>query len=146
MKKILLADDSQSIREYCREVLEEDGYCVVLAGDGLEAVRMFSEEAPDLVILDLRMPRLNGLETLQQIKSLRPEVPAIIFTANDDACVQDQRGQLAMACIEKTEDLTELQRAVVRGLRGHVVGDRSALRGMGLPSLPTPAERCACVA
>ena len=137
MKKILVADDNRGIREYCREVFEEDGYHVVLACDGVEAVRAFRQETPDLVILDLRMPRLNGLEALEQIKAICPAVPTIIFTANDEDCVQDQRGLLATACIEKTEDLTELQRAVRRGLRAESPEGETILR-TGLPTRPCP--------
>ena len=101
MKTILLTDDSKNIREYCRVALEEDGYRVVLAADGLEALRVFREETPDLVILDICMPRLNGLETLERLKAIAPEVPVILFTAHDEDCLRDHRGDLATACVEK---------------------------------------------
>ncbi|MCY2986694.1 MAG: response regulator [Planctomycetota bacterium] len=137
MTKILLADDSRNIREYCRQVLEDDGYCVVEARDGLEAVRVFRAETPDLAILDLRMPWLNGLDVLECIKAIRPEFPVVIFTANDEDCIGDGRSALATACIEKSEDLTELKRAVVRGLHSASGGcDGSALRlGLGRATL-----------
>ena len=138
MKTILVADDNRGIREYCRAVFEEEGYRVVLACDGAEAVLAFREEAPDVVILDVRMPRLSGLEALEQIKAICPQVPAIIFTANDEDCLQDQRERLATACIEKSEDLTALQRAVVRGLRAESPRSDAPTRHTSLPAHPCP--------
>jgi CheY-like chemotaxis protein len=116
MKTVLFADDRRSIREYCRVALENEGYHVLLASDGLDAVRVFREEAPDLAILDISMPRASGLEALEQIRTFAPQVPVILFTANDEECLRDRRASLATACIGKTEDLTELKRAIAGAL------------------------------
>ena len=113
MKTILVADDCKNIREYCRATLEDDGYRVALACDGLDAIRVFLEEAPDLAILDISMPRASGLEALERINSLAPQVPVILFTAHDeDDCLRDQRASLATACVRKGEDLSELKRLI----------------------------------
>ena len=66
MKTILFADDHKNIREYCRAAFADEGYRVVLARDGVEALEMFVTETPDLAILDISMPRRNGLETLRK--------------------------------------------------------------------------------
>ena len=72
MKTILFADDQKNIREYCRATFAEEGYRVVLARDGIEALEMFITETPDLAVLDISMPRATGLETLEQIKGISP--------------------------------------------------------------------------
>jgi CheY-like chemotaxis protein len=114
MKTILFADDNRHVRQYCQGALEEEGYRVVLASDGAEAVRLFREALPDLVILDICMPSLNGLETIDRLRSMDSEVPVIFFTSFDEDCLKDRRGRYAVACIEKNEDLTELKAAVFR--------------------------------
>ena len=133
MKTILFADDSRNIREYCRVALEEDGYRVVLACDGLEATRLFCEETPEIVILDICMPRMNGLEALERLKGIAPQIPVILFTAYDDDCVQDHRGILADACVEKSDDLTELKRTVGNVLGTAMSDGRSRSWRCGLP-------------
>ncbi len=118
MTTILLADDKKNIRDYCKQELEEEGYRVILARDGREAIERVQMELPDLIILDLRMPRVGGLEAVGPIRAISPEVPIILFTANDEDCMADGRSRLAVACVEKSENLTELKRAIARTL-GH---------------------------
>ena len=130
---ILFADDNRNIREYCRATLEEDGYRVLLACDGVEAIRVFSEHAPDLAILDICMPRSNGLEALDRIHSLAPQVPVILFTSYDSDCVQDPRAAFASACIGKGDDLTELKRVVAQTLRASSSEGRLPPLRLGLP-------------
>ncbi len=114
MKTILLADDSKNIREYCRQELEEEGYCVITAKDGLEAIQAAQTLRPDAAILDIRMPRAGGLDAVQEIRRFDPGLPIILFTSHDDECLRDSRSQLATACVEKSENLAELKRAVLR--------------------------------
>ncbi len=98
MKTILLADDEKNIREFCKQELEDEGYRLILARDGREAIKLVRKEQPDLVILDLCMPRLGGLDAIEPIWAIAPEVPIILFTANDEYCVsgrpQPARGGL----------------------------------------------------
>ena len=117
MKTILFADDKKNIREYCRASLEDEGYRVVLARDGIEAVQAYRSEAPDLAILDIAMPRAGGLDAMERIKRFSPDFPVILFTANDDDCLRDQRAALAVACIEKGRDLGDLKRIVASTLQ-----------------------------
>ncbi|HEX4047209.1 MAG TPA: response regulator [Elusimicrobiota bacterium] len=86
-RKILVADDETSIREILSIQLARMGYEVVLAGDGVEAVAAYESSKPDLVLLDVMMPRLNGLNACQQIRTLEKKsgrrVPILFLTARD---------------------------------------------------------------
>jgi len=80
MTTIVLADDKKNIREFCKQELEDEGYRVILARDGREAIKLVRKERPDLVVLDLCMPRLGGLDAIGPIWAIAPEVPIILFT------------------------------------------------------------------
>ncbi len=141
MKTILFADDSKNIREYCRAAFEEEGYRVVLARDGIEALQVFCSEAPDLAVLDISMPRAGGLDALEQIKRLAPKIPAILYTAHDEDCLRDPRAALATACVEKSsEDLSNLKRTVVHVLQSSHDETQGATLRLGLPPWPAKAE------
>ena len=68
MKKILIADDKATSRELVRTVLEKGGYAVLEASDGIEALRSAREWKPDLIILDLHMPGLDGFAVVEEIR------------------------------------------------------------------------------
>ncbi len=68
MKTVLIADDKATSRELVRTVLEKSGYTVVEAGDGIEALRNARESKPDLIILDLHMPGLDGFGVVREIR------------------------------------------------------------------------------
>ena len=82
-KKILVIEDEESIRNIIRAFLEDAGYTVFVAGDGLEGVNKFHEKNPDLVLLDLMLPKMNGLEVCQQIREFS-DVPIIMLTAKGE--------------------------------------------------------------
>jgi DNA-binding response OmpR family regulator len=81
--RILLVDDEQSIQELLSYPLRKDGYDVIQATDGEQALARFSEQAPDLVVLDLTMPRLDGIEVCKQLRT-RSSVPIIMLTARSE--------------------------------------------------------------
>ena len=68
MGKILVADDDQNIAELLRLYLEKEGYTVVLAADGEQAIERFSAENPDIVLLDIMMPKLDGWQVCRDIR------------------------------------------------------------------------------
>jgi DNA-binding response OmpR family regulator len=82
-KKILIADDEPNILRSLRLVLEEAGYLVLSAIDGEEALHKTRKEKPDLLILDIRMPKMNGYEVYKKLQTdpLQRDVPVMIFTA-----------------------------------------------------------------
>jgi signal transduction histidine kinase len=83
---VIVADDHQGIRHLIRSVLEKDGLIVIEAKNGKEALELFIKEKPDLVLLDIFMPVMDGLDTCTQIKKLPGGslVPVLIFTAHGD--------------------------------------------------------------
>ncbi len=85
-KKILIADDSQQIRKSLREILEKNQYDVLgEAGNGLEAINLYKSLSPepDIVLLDIIMPQLGGIETLRILKSLNSDIRVVMVSALD---------------------------------------------------------------
>jgi two-component system, OmpR family, response regulator len=80
---ILLVDDEESVQKLLTYPLERDGYRVVQAHDGEEALRRFEEESVDLVVLDVMLPKLDGLEVCKRLRAAS-SVPVIMLTARDD--------------------------------------------------------------
>lgn len=83
-KKILIADDQAHSRELLRIVLQSEGYDVVEASDGAEAVIKARQQPPDLILLDLQMPVLNGFEVVRILRSNLPfvRIPVVALTAS----------------------------------------------------------------
>ncbi len=84
MSKILVVDDEESIRNMMRMTLELDGHEVVLAEDGPTGLEMFKKESPDVVLLDVRLPGMDGREVLTRIKALDADSEVIIITGHGD--------------------------------------------------------------
>jgi CheY-like chemotaxis protein len=80
MTKILVIDDEQGIRNLLDTLLRRKGYDVVLAESGRQGLELFRRERPDVIVLDLKMPEMDGLTVLRQIKNLDPGKPVIILT------------------------------------------------------------------
>ncbi len=80
MAKILVIDDEPGIRSLLDTLLSRKGYDVVLAENGRKGLELFRREHPDVIVLDLKMPGMDGFTVLQQIHSLDPRTPVIILT------------------------------------------------------------------
>jgi two-component system chemotaxis response regulator CheY len=80
--KVLLVDDSGLARRSARRVLEEAGYAVVEAEDGLSALERFAVEKPDVVMLDLVMKGMYGLDVLEKLREMDPAVKVIVVSAD----------------------------------------------------------------
>jgi CheY-like chemotaxis protein len=76
----MVVDDNALIRESVRTRFEAHGFAVCDAVDGAEAIKQAKKQAPDLIILDLSMPVMNGLEAARALKVLMPQVPLLMFT------------------------------------------------------------------
>ena len=88
MAEILIADDERVLREGLKAMLLGEGHAVRTARDGEDALRKISERAPDLVLLDVRMPKMNGFKTCEEIRKADRAVPVIFLTAKDSEADQ----------------------------------------------------------
>lgn len=84
VKKILVVDDEQSIVTLLQYNLEQAGFSVVTASDGEEGLRLASLETPDLLVLDLMLPKLDGIEVCKRLRQQKVMVPILMLTAKDD--------------------------------------------------------------
>ena len=116
MKKILVADDEMSIRLLYSEELKEEGYDVVTASNGKEALEIVSREPLDLVILDIKMPEMSGIEVLRQIKEKFPNLPVLLSSAYSEY-KQDFGTWASEEYLVKSSDLEDLKAAVRRHLK-----------------------------
>lgn len=98
MPKILLVEDNDMNRDMLSRRLERRGYEVIIAIDGAAGVRIATEQMPDLIIMDLRLPVLDGWEATRQIKAheVTCDTPVVALTA--DAFVEDREKALAAGC------------------------------------------------
>jgi DNA-binding response OmpR family regulator len=89
-RKILVVDDESDIRELLKNFLATEGYDVILAGDGEAALRLAVEENPDVIILDIRMPGIDGIETCRRLRATKSTslIPVIVATALRDALME----------------------------------------------------------
>lgn len=94
MARILVVDDEESIRNLMRMTLELDGHKVSTAADGLTALEIFEAENPEVVLLDVRMPGMSGIEILERIKAANPDAEVIIITGHGDM-------DMAVDCLRK---------------------------------------------
>jgi DNA-binding response OmpR family regulator len=98
-EKILVVDDEMVMRDLLYTVLTKQNYKVVTALNGREALNMMPKEKPDLVILDLMMPGLNGLETFVQMRRIDPKIETIILTGANVDDLETQARQLGVSDI-----------------------------------------------
>ena len=81
--RILVVDDDRAVRESLRRSLSFNGYTVDLAEDGVEALDAITNERPDALILDVMMPRMDGLEVCRQLRGTGDDIPILVLTARD---------------------------------------------------------------
>ena len=117
VEKILLVDEDESLLQLYREESEEEGYKVILAKDGKEALANFMKEKPDLVVMDIRMPVMNGIEAMTKILGKNRHVPVILNTAFPQYR-ENFMSWGAEAYIVKSSDLSELKEKIREVLAG----------------------------
>jgi two-component system response regulator HydG len=118
--KILVADDEPSHRQMIEAVLAAEGYEVTQAEDGLAAISAVEDRFYDLVIMDVRMPNVDGIQALQKIKQISPDIPVIIMTAYASVgSAVDALKSSAYDYLIKPLDIDELKILVAKALRHH---------------------------
>jgi len=115
MSKILVVDDEKHIRLLYAEELEEEGYDVATASDGIGILQRIEKEEPDVVILDIKMVSSNGLDVLQEIRNKYYNLPVILCSAYGSYKV-DIKSIAADAYVVKSSDLTELKKKIAQVL------------------------------
>ena len=120
MARILVVDDDQAIRSSLARFLGRLDHEVVQAGDGREALRVMEKASPDLVITDINMPEMDGIEIIATLLEIGDDVPVIAMSGGglvDKELLLDNAGALgAVSTIEKPFGLEELERLVVEAL------------------------------
>ena len=120
-KKILSAEDSPATQKFISFTLKYKGYTVVSVNDGREALETLTQESFDLIILDIMMPRMNGLEVLKEIKTKTPykDVPIVMLTSEKgEADRQKAMGLGATNFLTKPFQPPELIEAVEKAIAG----------------------------
>jgi two-component system response regulator (stage 0 sporulation protein F) len=110
-KKILIVEDEEGLRLLYEEELKAEGYEVLTAGNGKEAIQKLEEGKPDLIILDIVMPVMDGLEALGRIVGKERKIPIILHTSYP-GYRQDFISWAADAYVTKSTDLDELKKKV----------------------------------
>ena len=108
MKTILLVEDDKNQLLLYKQELSHEGYNIITAEDGQEAVKKVKEHTPDLIVMDINMPKMNGIESLGKILSDHKKIPIIINTAYS-SYKDDFMSWSADAYIIKSSDLKELK-------------------------------------
>ncbi len=134
MKNILVIDDDEKICWAFEQFLTDEGHRPIIANNAEEGVRKIQLETPDIVLLDVRLPGMNGLEALKQIKILQPEAIVIVMTAYDSVETTIQAMQLhAFDFIPKPIDLDQVKAIIDRVTQMQV--ERSKMPPIELPSV-----------
>ncbi|MEK4384722.1 response regulator [Solibacillus sp. FSL W7-1464] len=96
MKGILIVDDQQGIRMLLNEVFKKEGFTTYLAANGFDAIKIAQENALDCVLLDMKIPGMDGLEILARLKENHPELPVMMMTAYVEQHMMDRANELGV--------------------------------------------------
>jgi len=114
-KKILVVDDEYAFCKSLKQFFAKLGFAVVIATNGEHALDLIPEERPDLMTLDIRMPGMDGYETLNRVKHLAPEMPIVVITAVDVPRMEEMLERSgAQAVLRKPVDLHEVERTIMQ--------------------------------
>ena len=112
IKRILVIDDDEAIRKVFLLAVEGTGFQVDTAESGAKGIQMTKEEIYDLIYLDLKMPGMNGVETLRELRSIHPDIPVYIITAHygefADELRTAQKDGLAFELMKKPLTMTQI--------------------------------------
>lgn len=137
-ERIIVVDDEENIRQTLKEILTDEGYLVMTASGGEEALRMIPSEAPDLVLLDIWIPGIDGIQTLKILKNMDPDIEVVMMTGHgaiDTAVKATKFG--AFDFIEKPFTMEFLLSTVGKALKSR----KSRKAGAGKELLGRPAAQ-----
>ncbi|HAS17383.1 MAG: two-component system response regulator [Nitrospirae bacterium RIFCSPLOW2_12_42_9] len=115
-KTILVVDDEEHIRLLYKEEFEEEGYTVLLAGSGEDALTLVENKLPDLITLDIKMPGIDGITLARKIKEIRSDMPVIFVSAYEDY-KHDFGTWASDAYFVKSANLAELKSLIAKILK-----------------------------
>ncbi|MEF2096099.1 response regulator [Bacillus sp. CFBP9009] len=111
--KILIVDDQFGIRILLNEVLHKEGYETFQAANGIQALDVLNNHSPDLVLLDMKIPGMDGIEILKRMKVVDPDIRVIIMTAYGELdMIQEAKDLGAMTHFAKPFDIDDIRKAV----------------------------------
>jgi len=113
---ILIVDDEENLCLLYKGALESEGYEVITATDAVEAMSVVEKEPPDVVVLDIRMPRMDGIEAMGRMLAQKSDLPVILNSAYS-SYKDDFRSWPAEAYLIKSSDLGELKRTIRKVMR-----------------------------
>lgn len=118
---VALAEDDEPLRDLLADVLRGDGFDVVEASDGRALLDAIAAKTPDLVVTDVQMPHVSGLEVLETLRQKRANIPVVIMTATRDRRIRDAALMSGAAAVfQKPFDIDELRSVVFKFLpRAH---------------------------
>src|SRR6476659_8274433 len=115
--KILIVDDQFGIRILLNEVLHKEGYDTFQAANGIQALEVLNNHSPDLVLLDMKIPGMDGIEILKRMKVVDPDIRVIIMTAYGELdMIQEAKDLGAMTHFAKPFDIDDIRTAVKNNL------------------------------
>jgi two-component system response regulator (stage 0 sporulation protein F) len=118
VKRLLIVDDQQGIRLLLNEVLKKEGYVTYLAANGLEALKYADEQDMDCVLLDMKIPGMDGIEILRRLKEKFPKLPVFMMTAYGELdVVQEALNLGAIRYFTKPFDIFEVRDEVNKALQ-----------------------------
>lgn len=113
--RVLLVDDAEHIRRLLTTMLTVDGFEVIASEDGEAAIVAAKEHEPDVVVLDYRMPGLDGVETARRLRADRPDQKMIIYTSFVDPDLEREAATIGVAlCLGKAEGIGPLEQEIRR--------------------------------
>lgn len=113
MKKLLIVDDQQGIRLLLNEVFKKEGYETYLAANGLEAIDFIENKEIDCVLLDMKIPEMNGIEILQRMEEMGRKMPVVMMTAYGEVKLVEQAKSLGVThYFTKPFDIFEVRNTV----------------------------------
>jgi two-component system, response regulator, stage 0 sporulation protein F len=117
-EKILIVDDQYGIRILLNEVFQKEGYTTYQAANGYQAIDIVEKHSPDLVLLDMKIPGMDGIEILKRLKAINQEIRVIIMTAYGELdMIQEAKDLGAITHFAKPFDIDEIREAVKKHVK-----------------------------